>query len=329
MSNPTVRSRLIRLPENRSAWTIIHEIFTALARGNFASAVPVVLLHGPGGVGKTFLLGEAIHEADNLDIQAWSARDLAYDPSEVSLEQSLFDADLTALEDLQFLPASAWERVVQLLDHRHSLGRPTLVTANAGPRHLNFRGERFPSRLASRLAAGLVVSMPAWSAASRRTFLEERALQKQLAVPAEVFDWLAERLVGNGRILEGAMHQLHNLYKLQPHRFTLKTIVDHFQSQIDALKPSIERIATHVGKHFQLKPKQLQSRSRLRGFLVPRQVSMYLARRLTPLSLQQIGDYFGGHDHTTVLHACKKIDEALTADAGLAGTVYQLQTELG
>ncbi|HYT93717.1 MAG TPA: helix-turn-helix domain-containing protein, partial [Gemmataceae bacterium] len=91
---------------------------------------------------------------------------------------------------------------------------------------------------------------------------------------------------------------------------------------------TVERIAERVGGYFRVEPAQLQSRRRYRGVLLPRQVGMYLARQLTGLSLEQIGAYFGGRDHSTVLHACRKVEQALDSDAALSGAVRQLHAEL-
>jgi chromosomal replication initiator protein len=91
----------------------------------------------------------------------------------------------------------------------------------------------------------------------------------------------------------------------------------------------VERIARRVGDYFRVAPNQLQTRRRSRDALLPRQVSMYLARRLTDLSLQQVGAYFGGRDHSTVLHACRKVEQALGRDVALSGAIRQLLAELG
>jgi chromosomal replication initiator protein len=90
----------------------------------------------------------------------------------------------------------------------------------------------------------------------------------------------------------------------------------------------VDRIVRRVSAYFRLEPRQLRSQRRQRRLLIARQVSMYLARRLTPLSLQQIGACFGGRDHTTVLHACRKVEQALERDAQLSGAVHDLQAEL-
>src|SRR5207244_2743233 len=131
-----------------------------------------------------------------------------------------------------------------------------------------------------------------------------------------------------GRQLEGAVNQIDALQKLQRRPLTLGEVRDHFRPQADAGRPTVERIARHVGSCFRVEPKLLASDRRQRPLLLARQVGMYLARKLTPLSLQQIGAYFGGRDHTTVLHACRKIEAALEADPELSGTVRRLHAEL-
>src|SRR5207237_6987493 len=97
-----------------------------------------------------------------------------------------------------------------------------------------------------------------------------------------------------------------------------------FAEETRALLPSLDRIVQRVGRFFRVEPRRLCSAGRSREVLLPRQVSMYLARRLTDLSLEQIGAYFGGRDHSTVLHACRKVEQAVTDDAGLGGAVRQL-----
>src|SRR5207247_9360103 len=102
----------------------------------------------------------------------------------------------------------------------------------------------------------------------------------------------------------------------------------HFAPEAEGRRPTLERIVRHVGGYFRVETVDLRSRRRSREALVPRQVGMYLARQLTELSLQQIGAYFGGRDHSTVLHAVRKVEHALAHDAGLSGAVRQLHADL-
>jgi chromosomal replication initiator protein len=238
--------------------------------------------------------------------------------------RALRQVDLLILEDVQHLDAPpALEALARLLDERLARMLPTVATATEGPARLL----NFPRRLACRFAAGLVVGIPPLGPASRRAYLQEMAQRRQLAVHPDILAWLADHLPGGGRQLDGAIAKLETLVRLHP-RLDVATVMDHFREQAEAGRPTVERITQRVGAHFRVEPEQLQSRRRYPKIVLPRQVSMYLARQLTELSLEQIGRYFGGRDHTTVLHACRKVEAALASDATLSGAVRQLEADL-
>jgi len=233
-------------------------------------------------------------------------------------------ADLLAVEDLQHLAPGAAEAFAHLVDHRLGRQRQVVLTALEGPAQL----ARLPARLTSRLGSGLVVGLQPLSPASRRAFLRDRAEGRELAVDPAVLDWLAGHLDGSVRRLEGAVSRLEALARLQRRPLTQDVVHEYFRAEADARRPTVERIAQRVGHYFRVEPEQLQSRRRSRGTLLPRQVGMYLARQLTGLSLQQIGAYFGGRDHSTVLHACRKVEQALGQDVLLSGAVRELHADL-
>ena len=145
---------------------------------------------------------------------------------------------------------------------------------------------------------------------------------------AQVLDWLAEHTPGSARQLEGALVRLHNLTAVLGRAPFLEEVADAFRQDSDLHAPTMERIAQRVCRYFQVPPGQMCSRRRSREVMLPRQVGMYLARQLTSLSLEQIGTYFGGRDHSTVLHACRKVEQALTSDAHLSGAVRELRADL-
>jgi len=340
------------MAENRAAWAAIQEIAAAFRADGVPRLSALVVLHGPSGTGKTHLAAGLVHDLirarPSLVCQHVSADDLktllpagARPASDDASLDSADDADSSpawltearqcdflVLEDLHHLSARAAEAIVQLLDVRQARRLPTLATSRHGPRQLALTRSRFPPRLTSRLAAGLVVALDSLSPASRLQLLEEFAQRRQLAVAPEILRWLAVHLTGGGRQLEGAIAQLDTLTKLQRQPLKLADIRPHFRAQVDALRPSVDRIVAHVGGHFDVDPRELVMRRRLRAILVPRQICMYLARQLTNLTLKQIGANFGGHDHTTVLHACRKVENALATDPILSGAVKQLHAEL-
>jgi chromosomal replication initiator protein len=304
--------RFLPLPENRSALLAVQR----LADGGDVDAV---YLHGPSGSGKTHLAHLLLELLRDRTAACVSARE------EFASGSNCPDGDLLIVEDVQFLPEGGVERFVDLLDRRQ--GRATLVTGNAGPGTLRHRGQRLPARLTSRLAAGLVVSVAPPGPASRRLVLDRWLADHRFEVAPEIVDWLARKARGL-RAFESAVGQIALLRKMSDKAPGVDSIREHLEKHLDADRPSVDRIAGHVAGHYRVPAKELRSRSRRRAVLVPRHVSMYLTRQLTPMSFQQIGSYFGGCDHSTVLYACRKVEEALGEDAVLSGTVRQLHDEL-
>jgi chromosomal replication initiator protein len=342
MPRPTLTfSRFVVLPENRAACLAVQNL-------RADDELRLVMLHGPPGSGKTHLVQALVaqvqQERPDCVVKVLAAADLvrveqptlfatADDPGQsepaaltASLEEAR-NADLLVVEDLQHLSLAAADMLVQVIDHLQALGRIVVVTGNAGPRQLVHRGQRFAARLTNRLAGGLVVALQALGAASRLTLLQTQAQRRQLAVPTAVLRWLADHL-RPGRELEGAIARLETLAKTHRGALDVAAVAAAFEEQAGASRVTVERIAQRVGGFFQVQAGELQSRRRFRNVLLPRQVGMYLARLLTPLSLEQIGDYFGGRDHSTVLHAVRKVEEALEHDARLSGAVRQLHADL-
>lgn len=304
MTDVTQERRWLDLPEQGRARRALERLVQREATST------LVMIHGPAGCGKSRLVGDF---ADRIV----SARAFELD--------GLGDIPTLAIEDVQFLPRTRVESLVALLDERDAQGRATIVTASSGPRHLRFRGERVAARFTSRLAAGLVVAMPLPSAESRRVVADAWLADDGLAPATDVVDALVDATRGF-RGLEGAMHQLKLMTSLAD--VSDRDIVAHFREHARGNQTSLDRIVQRVAGAFRVSAKDIRSKRRLRGLVVPRHVSMYLARQLTPLSLNDIAAHFGDCDHATVLHACRKMEVTLAEDPVLGGTVDQLQGEL-
>jgi chromosomal replication initiator protein len=331
-------SRWISAPENNLARAAVERALECLCARGQRRCVNPLFLHGPAGTGKTHLVSALVSEVTQrckdlvvsqraADEAAALLRPAQPDQSEDSTTDAvaaMSECDLLVIEDLQHFPAQTAAALARIFDKRLARQRQMVFTATVGPGQLL----KLPARLTNRLAGGLVVGLAPLAPGGRLEFLRDRAQRRQLAVRPEVLAWLAENLGGSGRQLEGALSRLEALSRTHERLPDVAAVANYFRTEVDAGRPTVERIAQHVSRYFQVEPRQLQSRRRGRHALLPRQVGMYLARRLTPLSLQQIGAYFGDRDHSTVLHACRKVEQALDGDPALSGAVRQLHAEL-
>jgi len=321
------------LPENRSAVEAAAALGQALAKGRRPPANPL-MLHGAAGVGKSHLAATLIKQLSEsaavITSRVVAVGDLAREAdmgAQAFTDRELADCDLLVLEDVQLLPPRHAGAVTALLDKRLSRRKATVATASVGPAKL----KQFPRKLTSRLAGGLVVHLEPLSPPSRRNFLETAAHDRNLRLTPGALDWLAAQTTGGGiRQLLGLLGNIAaSAMQFPPplDRAAAQTILTGAGHPAPS-QSDVARIVRQVAAAYGVTRKELLGPSRLRRVLVPRQVAMYLARELSGLSLPRLGSAFGGRDHTTVLHACRKVEAEAETDAILAGMVKQLRAEL-
>jgi len=318
------RGRWILLPENRACVRAVDRVLECVCSRTARRAINPLFLSGPPGSGKTYLTTDLVHEltrrSPDVVVSALCAADLVGSAEGPDLRE----ADLFLIEDVQQLPARGAVALAGLVDHCLSRQRQLVLTATLGPAQLT----HLPARLTSRLGQGLTTVLEALGPDSRREFLHQRGLQREITLQPAVLDWLAAHTPGSPRQLDGALTRLAALTANLGRPAEPADLEAAFREDAAAHSLSIDRIVQRVGRYFQVKPAELCSSRRSREVLVPRQVGMYLARRLTGLSLGQIGAFFGGRDHSTVLHACRKVEQALSSDVRLCGAVRQLHADL-
>ena len=146
-------------------------------------------------------------------------------------------------------------------------------------------------------------------------------------IPDDVLDFMANRIAGSGRELEGALNRIAAYQQFNQAAVTLDLaamVLRDMQTSPDGQRIMIDDILKIVGRHFNVGRTDLLSPRRARNIVVPRQIGMYLAKKLTSRSLPEIGRRFGGRDHSTVLHAVRKIEEQIKGDDKLAREVALL-----
>jgi chromosomal replication initiator protein len=309
-------------PENRVAARAVSDLVRGVVSGRRSRVVPLVL-HGLPGTGKTQLISSALRvlaeESRSASGRTIPAREL---PRLDESTAELLTCDLLIVEDLQHLPGTSGEAMGRLIDDRAARKLALIVTANAGPGRLS----HLPRRLTSRLAAGLVVQLEPPGQSSRRAIVAASATRVRLA--SDALDWLAAR--GGG--LRTALGLVQTLAQAEDRRAgpldrdSIQEILDaagHLPHRPDDLPEIVKRVCAAFG----VTRKELLGPSRLRRVLVPRQVAMALAREVGGQSLPRIASAFD-RDHSTVLHACRKVKEMIEHDLELAATVRQLRKEL-
>jgi chromosomal replication initiator protein len=306
-----VPAQFVPLLENRSALLAIRRLAHRLSRCPFFP----LFLHGPPGTGKTHL-ANALHEhvAERADVHRVSAAN--WNPE----ESDRLRCDLLIVEDLQHLPAAMIEELIATLDARLPRKQATLLTANKGPAELS----EIPARLANRLGCGLVIGLETLAPESRVSLLGNLAKQRNLGISSELIRWLVDHTPGSARQLAAALARWETLAAGLSRPLEIADLAVGFERRA---KADAETIARHVAQAYDVKLKALRGRDRHPQLLWPRHVSMYLTRRLTDLSLAQIGEYYA-RDHSTVRHAVQKIGEALAIDPELPGLLRKLESEL-
>ncbi len=238
--------------------------------------------------------------------------------------------DVLLIDDLQFLQGKFIQQEFyhtfnSLVDNN----RQVVVAADLPPTEL----DSLDARMRSRLGGGLVVDIGPTDFDLRVGILNARLVEAKkrypnLTVPTEVIEYIAHRVTRSGRELEGALTRLIANYELVESVMSVdlagRILKDLIKSSPQG-RIRIDDILRSVGKHYNVTRADLLSPRRARSIVRPRQVGMYLAKQLTSRSLPEIGRRFGGRDHTTVLHAVRKIEELLQQDDKLARDVEFLR----
>ncbi len=316
----------------------------ALAQPGQPVSFNPLFLHASVGLGKTHLLQAIAWEAQKSNPTAkvlyltaerfmYSFVQALKSQSALDFKDTLRDIDILLIDDLQFLQGkSIQQEFCHTLNSLIDGARQVVVAADRPPVEL----ESLDERVRSRLAGGLVSELQPLEKELRRSILEDRASQASrrdpsLAIPELVLDHVAGIIRSNGRDLDGAFNRLMAHNQLTGTPISVEMAEQALKDLIRSKEPRrirIEDIQRVVSKHYNVSRSDLLSSRRTRTIVRPRQIAMYLSKMLTPRSLPEIGRRFGGRDHTTVLHAVRKIEELAGADNVLQQEIEMLKRNI-
>jgi chromosomal replication initiator protein len=299
-------------------------------------------IHSGVGLGKTHLLQAVTWAGNSADrkVLYLTAEKFMYGfvaalktQTALAFKEALRGIDVLVIDDLQFLQGKSTQaEFCHTLNALIDAGRQVVIAADRPPSDL----ESLDDRVRSRLAGGLVVEMGSLGEELRLEILKSRvaaarAHHASFDVPLPVLDYLAKAITHNGRDLEGAINRLLAHSKLNAQPVTLEMAEREVRDLIRPQEPrrvKIEDIQRVVARQYNVSRSDLLSSRRTANVVRPRQVAMYLAKTLTLRSLPEIGRRFGGRDHTTVLHAVRKIEALVSKDIALSDEVELLKRQL-
>ncbi len=236
--------------------------------------------------------------------------------------------DVLLVDDVQFLKGKerTQEEFFHIFNALYHAGKQIIITSDCLPKEI----PTLEDRLRSRFECGLIVDIGPPDTETRIAILRKKAARYGVTIKDEVFYYIADNVKGNVRELEGSLVRVIAKASLMNEDITrdfaekaLKDIINPGNEPI-----TIDRIKRQVAAYFGLNPEDLDSKKRDQKIVFPRQVAMYFARHYTDASLPQIGDSFGGKDHTTVMHSIAKIEEGYNREEALRAIIDEIKSKI-
>lgn len=307
---------------------------------NPATTYNPLFIYGGVGLGKTHIIhaiGNKILQTDrNIKVCYYSSEKFTNELIN-SLRHAKMDEfrnkfrsiDILLIDDIQFIAGkkSTQEEFFHTFNALYESHKQIVVTSDKFPKEIPDLEER----LRSRFEWGLIADIQAPDTETKQAILKMKADQNKIDIPEDVLYFLSNSITNNVRELEGYLIRIGAYASLTATPINLdmaKNILKDILIE-DSKEITIEKIQKTVAEHFQLKVSELKSSKRLKNLVFPRQISMYICRKMTDLSYPEIGSKFGGKDHSTIIHAIKKIDKKIEEDLHTKTLVEKLMDKIG
>ncbi len=307
---------------------------------NPATTYNPLFIYGGVGLGKTHLINAIGNEIYKNN----SATKICYYSSEKftnELINSLRHAkmnefrnkfrsiDILLIDDIQFIAGkkSTQEEFFHTFNSLYESHKQIIVTSDKFPKEIPDLEER----LRSRFEWGLIADIQAPDTETKQAILNMKADQNNIKLPEDVIYFLANSISNNVRELEGYLIRIGAYSSLTSTPITVEMTKQILKDILieNSKEVTIEKIQKNIADHFQIKISELKSTKRQKNIVLPRQISMYICRNLTNLSYPEIGSKFGGKDHSTIIHAVKKIERLMAEDIQMKTMIEKLIENLG
>jgi len=304
-----------------------------------AKAYNPLFIYGRVGLGKTHLMQAICHRIRKKNAQTR----FYFTPSEKftnelisaiqhrstqAFREKFRNVDVLLIDDIHFIAnkEATQEEFFHTFNALYDNHKQIILSSDRPPREI----QKLEERLVSRFGWGLVADIQPPDLETRIAILRKKVEHETIPIPDDVMLLIAETIKTNIRELEGALVRVIAYSLLEEKKITLemaKTVLKDLLKEVSR-QISMENIQKTVADYYKINVGDIKTKKRVQSVVFPRQVAMYLARELTALSLPEIGAGFGGKDHTTVLHAFKKIQKGALADPRLKNTLERLIIEL-
>ncbi len=319
-------------PSNRFAFAACK----AVAESPAKSYNPL-FLYSQVGLGKTHLMQSVAHEIKKrfpekkcvyLSSEYFTNEliDSIKNRSTTQFRQKYRNIDVILIDDIHFIAGkeATQEEFFHTFNTLHNSHKQIVISSDRPPKEI----ANLEERLVSRFAWGLIADIHPPDFETRVAILRKKLEREPVKVPEDVIFFIAEQIKTNIRELEGALIRVvaYSLLEERPVSLeTAKTVLKDMVHETSKIV-SVDTIQKEVARFFDLPLSELKSKKRNKNIILPRQISMYLSRKMTNLSLPEIGGLFGGKDHTTILHAFRKIEKALDENGDLKKQIDRIIT---
>lgn len=304
-----------------------------------AKAYNPLFIYGPVGMGKTHLMQAIGHQClkrnpDAVILYITSEKftnqliSAIQNQTTSAFRQKYRTVDVLLIDDIHFIAGkeATQEEFFHTFNALYDEHKQIVVSSDRPPKEI----KNLEERLISRFEWGLVTDIQKPDFETRSAILRKKAQRHNIPVPDEVTNFIAEVVQANIRELEGSLMRVVAYAQLTGQPVTVELAAEVLKKTIQESekKITVDLIQHKVSSYFAIKNSEMMAKRRSKNVVLPRQIAMFLTRELTDFSLPEIGESFGGRDHTTVLHACEKIKKVIEKDGSVRDMIARIRQEI-